>query len=88
MNTQNNSPFPEEREEIIMNFLHNQGSIRIGDVIDILNISPSTARLLLQKMQDKGMLKRTHGGAILIGEETSLRNAPVILLISATGKQS
>lgn len=76
MNTQNNSPFPEEREEIIMNFLHNQGSIRIGDVIDILNISPSTARLLLQKMQDKGMLKRTHGGAILIGEETSLRNAP------------
>ena len=56
--------FAEEREEIIMDFLHKQGSIHIGDVTDMLKISPSTARLLLQKMQDKGMLRRTHGGAI------------------------
>lgn len=58
--------FAEEREEIIMDFLRKQGSIHIGDVTDILKISPSTARLLLQKMQDKGMLRRTHGGAIPI----------------------
>lgn len=76
MNTQINAHFSEEREQIVMEFLRNQGSIRVGDVTDMLNISPSTARLLLQKMQDKGLLKRTHGGAILIGEEDSPRHIP------------
>ena len=33
---------------------------------NILSIAPSTARLLLQGMQDKGLLQRTHGGAIPI----------------------
>lgn len=60
--------FPEEREQLILQFLENQGKIRIGDVTDILNISPSTARILLQKMHDKGLLQRTHGGAIAIGK--------------------
>lgn len=69
MNTTTNAQFSEEREEVVMDFLRNQGSIRVGDVTDLLNISPSTARLLLQKMQDKGLLKRTHGGAILIDKE-------------------
>ena len=69
MTLQTTVQFAEEREEVIMNFLRNQGSIRVGDVTDMLKISPSTARLLLQKMQEKGLLKRTHGGAILIGEE-------------------
>lgn len=69
MNTSPNQQFSEEREEIIMHFLRNQGRIRVGDVTDMLGISPSTARLLLQKMQDKGMLKRTHGGAIMNDEE-------------------
>lgn len=57
--------FSEEREQIIMDFLRNQGKIRVSEVIDLLGISPSTARLQLQKMHDKGMLIRTHGGAIL-----------------------
>ena len=69
MNTSTPPQFSEEREEIVMNFLKNQGRIRVGDVTDLLGISPSTARLLLQKMQDKGILKRTHGGAILNDEE-------------------
>lgn len=60
--------FSEEREQIIMDFLHNQGKIRVSEVIDLLGISPSTARLQLQKMHDKGMLVRTHGGAILTNQ--------------------
>ena len=66
-----NSQFSEEREQIIMDFLHKQGKIRIGDVTDMLGISPSTARIQLQKMHDKGMLQRTHGGAILTGNTPS-----------------
>ena len=60
--------FAEEREQIIMNFLQSQGKIRVSEVIDLLGISPSTARLLLQKMDDKGMLLRTHGGAVMINQ--------------------
>lgn len=58
------SSFPEEREEIILNILRKQGKIRVTEVCDELSIAPSTARLLLQSMQDKGLLRRTHGGAI------------------------
>lgn len=62
-----NSQFPEEREQIIMDFLQKHGKIRVEDVTDMLGISPSTARIQLQKMHDKGLLQRTHGGAVLIG---------------------
>lgn len=65
MNTSANTQFSEEREEVVMEYLRKHGRLRVGDVSDMLSISPSTARLLLQKMQDKGLLKRTHGGAIL-----------------------
>lgn len=56
--------FPEEREGIILDILRRQGKIRVTEVCDVLSIAPSTARLLLQSMQDKGLLQRTHGGAI------------------------
>lgn len=69
MNTSANTQFSEEREEVVMDYLRKHGRLRVGDVSDMLSISPSTARLLLQKMQDKGLLKRTHGGAILSENE-------------------
>ena len=75
MNSKQNAQFAEEREQAIMDFLNQQGSIRIGDIIDMLGISPSTARILLQKMQDKGLLKRTHGGAIQIGKLPEARSS-------------
>lgn len=65
MNSSANTQFSEEREAVVMEYLRKHGRLRVGDVSDMLSISPSTARLLLQKMQDKGLLKRTHGGAIL-----------------------
>ena len=66
MAKQTTDSFPEEREEIILDILKKQGKVRVTEVCDILSIAPSTARLLLQGMQDKGLLQRTHGGAIPI----------------------
>ena len=62
MAKQTTDSFPEEREEIILDILKKQGKVRVTEVCDILSIAPSTARLLLQGMQDKGLLQRTHGG--------------------------
>ena len=45
--------FPEERDDIILDVLKRQGKIRVTEVCDILSIAPSTARLLLQSMQEK-----------------------------------
>lgn len=70
-----NVRFTEEREQIIMDFLRKQGKIRVGDVTDMLGISPSTARIQLQKMHDKGLLQRTHGGAILAGNTVSKKES-------------
>ena len=55
---QTTDSFPEEREEIILDILKKQGKVRVTEVCDILSIAPSTARLLLQGMQDKGLLPK------------------------------
>ena len=61
-----NNRFSEERERIIMDLLQQNGRITVDEVTEALNISSSTARLQLQKMNDNGLLIRTHGGAVKI----------------------
>lgn len=58
--------FYEERETAIINQLNEEGRLTVTEVCDILNISASTARILLQKMNNKGLLVRTHGGAVKV----------------------
>lgn len=77
MAKQTTDSFPEEREEIILDILKKQGKVRVTEVCDILSIAPSTARLLLQGMQDKGLLQRTHGVQFLLTVQ-KLRKFPEI----------
>lgn len=56
--------FYEEREAAVINQLNEKGRLTVAEVCELLNISASTARILLQKMHDKGLLVRTHGGAV------------------------
>lgn len=59
-----NSVFSEEREAMILELLQHKGRITVTELSKVLGISASTARLQLQKMHDKGLLLRTHGGAV------------------------
>ncbi len=59
-----NSVFSEEREGMILELLQQKGRITVTELSEALGISASTARLQLQKMHDKGLLLRTHGGAV------------------------
>lgn len=61
-----NNRLLEEREHTIMELLQQNERITVDEITIALDISSSTARLLLQKMSDKGMLLRTHGGAVKI----------------------
>lgn len=63
--------FPEEREQIVLELLCERGRITINEVIEALGISASTARLQLQHMHEKGLLQRTHGGAVPVEHQES-----------------
>lgn len=56
--------FSEERQQKIIEMLNEKSSLRVAELAEIFNISESTIRRDLQDMEEKGMLTRTHGGAV------------------------
>ena len=60
--------FEEERQIRIMNELSEQRTMLVGDLAAILGVSPSTVRRDLSSMEEKGLVKRTHGGAMIVEE--------------------
>lgn len=46
----------------ILNLCNNKGKISVEELVDILNLSPSTIRREIKKLSDDGMVKRYHGG--------------------------
>lgn len=54
---------PSQREIIILNLLEQHGVVTVADICTHCNCSPETARRDLRRLEDKGALYRTHGGA-------------------------
>ncbi|MHB1276369.1 MAG: DeoR family transcriptional regulator, partial [Candidatus Humimicrobiaceae bacterium] len=54
----------EERREYILSLINKTGSINAIDIAKTLNISETTIRRDLNKLAQKGLVKRTYGGAI------------------------
>lgn len=68
-----------ERQKYIEEFIQKTGSIIISDISTQLNCSEETIRRDLKELENKGVLKRTHGGAFLTDYEdktipSNLRN--------------
>jgi DeoR/GlpR family transcriptional regulator of sugar metabolism len=61
--------FIEEQENMILNLLHRSGHVTVEQITEQVGISPSTARIRLNVLHDRGLLVRTHGGAIERDEE-------------------
>ena len=57
--------FPEERRREIMAVLHRDGRCLVGDLARQLAVSEVTIRQDLDALEQEGLLRRTHGGAIL-----------------------
>lgn len=55
---------PSEREVVILNLLEQRGIATVPEICTHCNCSPQTARRDLQRLEDKKLLTRTHGGAI------------------------
>lgn len=58
--------FAEERQKNITLILNNNGSIKVNELSEYFNVSEATIRRDLQEMEEKRLLKRTHGGAVRV----------------------
>jgi len=56
--------FAEERHAEILKIINETGRISIGDIQRKFNVGLDSARRDLRILEEKGLLKRTHGGAI------------------------
>ena len=54
----------EERHEAILSILSQKGSITNPDIQKEFGISYDSAKRDLRILEEKGLLKRTHGGAL------------------------
>ena len=64
--------FIEERHQAILNIIKENGRISIGEIQEKFDISVDSARRDLRLLEEKGLLKRTHGGAIPLMQVNSL----------------
>jgi DeoR/GlpR family transcriptional regulator of sugar metabolism len=56
----------DERQSRIAQLVAVRGSVRIGELAETFGVTEPTIRKDLSSLQDRGLLKRTHGGALAI----------------------
>ena len=59
--------FLEERRQAILDLVNRRGRVAVADLSDRFDVSEVTIRADLQALADRGVIKRTHGGAIPSG---------------------
>ena len=58
------------RANQIMELLRKTGTVQASQLSVLLQVSLVTVRKDLQRMEDEGLLRRTHGGAVIRGSQT------------------
>ncbi len=58
------SMFAEERQHMIVELVNREVTATVEALCDHFHVSPATIRSDLRELEDRGLLKRTHGGAI------------------------
>lgn len=64
--------FNIERKSEILKILEHNGRIGVNELSTLFNSSRETIRRDLREMEEKGLLKRTHGGAIIDSTSASI----------------
>ena len=60
----------DERRQAILRKLEEKGSVRVAELSKELGCSEVTIRNDIKNMDQEGLLKRTHGGALQIDSKT------------------
>ena len=56
------------RHEIIMNLLRTEGAVTVAHLVEEFDVSLETVRRDLLLLENAGLLRRVHGGAVSLGE--------------------
>src|ERR1041385_2550632 len=59
--------FAEERQHAIEEQLRQKGKVTVEELTLTFRVSPPTIRTDLTRLEEQGLLRRTHGGAIAVG---------------------
>ena len=81
--------FREERLRMIMEILWEQKSVSVNELGEKFDKSTGMIRLDLAELENRGLISRTHGGAILVEDSTEdlILNKNVIQLRAETKKE-
>lgn len=63
--------FVSERRNAILEYLNKKQRITVKELSKLLNVSEATLRTDLNTLENEGVLHRTHGGAVLMDQETT-----------------
>ncbi|MHB1151138.1 MAG: DeoR/GlpR family DNA-binding transcription regulator [Eubacteriales bacterium] len=69
--------FIEERHQAILDMLNQQGRISVDEITEKFGVSVESARRDLRLLEEQGLLKKTHGGAIPV-HQVALGKPPKI----------
>ena len=58
------SMLTEERRQLILERLRNDGKVVAAELSSALDVSPDTVRRDLRDLAEAGLLRRVHGGAL------------------------
>lgn len=58
------------RHQLILDRLLAEGTVQVSELSERFGVTPKTIREDLEKLEEKGLLKRTHGGAVALEGET------------------
>ncbi len=57
------STMARQRRQVILDRVRRDGSVRVGELVDELDVSDMTIRRDIAQLADRGLLMRVHGGA-------------------------
>lgn len=66
-----------DRKERIIKILRKEGKIRINEAAELLGVTKVTVRADLDSLEKRGLLVRTHGGAVLAENDQLVRHVAV-----------
>ena len=72
MSKQANTVFAEVRLQELLNQINAQGRVRVNDLCKQFNVTPATIRKDLTQLEQAGLIRRVHGGAISLAESAGL----------------
>ncbi len=64
-------PLAETRREAILELLRRDGAVRVSELTESAGVTPVTIRRDIVRLEEEGIVRRVHGGAVLIQERSA-----------------